>query len=416
MGARLLCTTLLVLLVSCTSEGNGGVEFDDAVAGADEVAETHGGVTPPYFDWCQPDSPPDSDCHAEKRAPDSANTGLASSIAQAQIARQSAKELAWNWEEAVLLLAMLELYAVTADPVLLEYSQAYMDHHISQGYQIGTSDNCVPAAVAVELYRHTGEEKYALVVQGALAYLYDEAKRTEEGGISHLGTVNIVTLWLDSLFMFGNVLMRHGENQDDATALDLFGAQFAIFSQLLQNPSGFYVHAYNWIVEQTPNVYWARGNGWVAAAGAMYLRIRANRGETDPAAAMALGKLLTAAVATQDDDTGLWWSILNKPGIIYVETSASALFAFGLARAWRYGLVGDEALATLAEAMQGIEGQIVEGDDGMPVVTGISGPTNADKFEQYALVPLEEDLPFGVGAVILALVETSGLPLAGESR
>ena len=53
--------------------------------------------------------------------------------------------------------------------------------------------------------------------------------------------------------------------------------------------------------------------------------------------------------------------------------------------------------------------RIVDDEEGKPVVTGISGGTDPSTFEGYVSVPLREDLNFGVGAVLLALIETSGL-------
>jgi len=98
------------------------------------------------------------------------------------------------------------------------------------------------------------------------------------------------------------------------------------------------------------------------------------------------------------------------PGKYYLETSAGALFSYGIARAWRYGLAGDEVLPKLSMALDGIRSRIAKDDQGRPFVTGISGPTSADKLEEYGKVLLEDDLPYGVGAVIMALTETSGLP------
>jgi unsaturated rhamnogalacturonyl hydrolase len=100
---------------------------------------------------------------------------------------------------------------------------------------------------------------------------------------------------------------------------------------------------------------------------------------------------------------------MNRPGEIYLETSASALFSYGIARAYRYGLVGEEELDAARRALDGIRAAIVEDDQGRPVVTGISGPTDVGTYESYAEVPLQEDISYGVGATILALVEMSGL-------
>lgn len=378
-------------------------------------AETDTAVSTVPFDWCEPTTPPDAACHAAKRDPESESVQLALEIARAWIDRHPVAELAWNWEEAVLLVSMTELFDVTGAVDIRDYYQAYMDQHIEKGYSIGTSDTCAPAGVAVALYRQTGDEKYRAVVENALEYLYHVALRTEEGGISHLGTVPLKTLWVDSLFMFGTVLFGWGEAVGDQEALDEYGSQFELFTKLLQDESGFYVHACDWIMKQTPGVYWGRGNGWVATSGAMFYRILTNRGESRPALDEALVKLLKAAAAAQDPETGLWWTIVSRPGEIYLETSATALFAFGMARAWRNGLVQDPStLATIEAAMAGVGSKIATAEDGKPVVTDISGPTSADKFEEYARVPLENDLPYGVGSVILSLIETSGLPASDE--
>jgi unsaturated rhamnogalacturonyl hydrolase len=404
---------LLALVVSGCSDpsgemaGRGQSDASEVVASSEVDARTSSPMAP--FDWCEPDVIPDGDCFARMRDPESTRIALATSIATKQMASHPPTELAWNWEEAVMLLSFLELYKVTGDESLVDYCAAYLDHHVAVGYKMGTSDTCAPASVAVWLYHMTGRPSYKVVADDALNYLYTVANRTESGGISHLGIVDIVTLWVDSLFMFGNVFISWHETTGDPVALDAMGEQFAIFSSVLQDPGGFYVHASDWIVEQTPGVYWARGNGWVAAAGASYLRLRTLRGEKDEVVLVAWQELMAAAVSAQDE-SGLWWTIVNHPGEAYLETSGAALFAYGMARGWRYGLLDDDVLGPVAAAMSGVLARVIEDADGQPVVTGISGPTSADKLDVYLTVPLADDLPFGIGAVILALVETSGLP------
>ena len=92
-----------------------------------------------------------------------------------------------------------------------------------------------------------------------------------------------------------------------------------------------------------------------------------------------------------------------------LETSASALFAYGLARAYRYGFFGDAEREAALNAIEGVKQMIRDEGDG-PIVGGISGPTDPWTLEQYLAVPIEDDLDYGIGAVILALIETSGLP------
>jgi unsaturated rhamnogalacturonyl hydrolase len=406
---------MLFFLSSCgISSGSKDIVSDiqDSLQMQDDAGNEDALKVP--YDWCVPDKPPDLLCYREKRNPDSENIALARVIALKQIEDHSPEKMAWNWEEAVMMTGFVELYYVTGDAVFMNYCRKWMDHHIETGYEITSSDTCAPAAIAVALYEQTGEEKYMKVISDAFYYLENTALRTEEGGISHLGVLPLVTLWLDSLFMFGNFLIRWGESSSDTDALALFSKQYSVFASLLQKESGFFMHAYKWPQPQDDNVFWGRGNGWVAASVYEYLRVLTDRGEDDDTAAQSALKLMDAASSAQDKDTGLWWTVLNRPGETYLETSASALFAFAFARAYRYGYLNDSSLKVISEAVKGIKSRIKADEKGRPVITGISGPTGAGTFQNYANIGIEDDLPYGTGAVIMALVETSGLIDSGS--
>jgi len=362
-----------------------------------------------FYDACDPRQAPDDACYASKRDPSSANVALASEIAQRYIAEHPPAEQDWNWEEGVLMYAMTELYRVTGDTAVRDYYKAWLDYHLAEGWGISWSDSCPPALTAIALYAETGDEAYAAVPIEVLRFLDEDALRTEQGGISHMGTLNVRTLWIDSLFMFGMVLTRWGELDHDRDALDEMRDQLDIFATLLQSDSGLFVHAYDWPLTYDTDIYWGRGNSWVTVSDADYLRARALRYEEDERAQEILLRQIDGVLAAQDADSGLWWTIMNRPGEIYLETSATALFTYGMVRAYRYGLVDDRVLAPAAAAMAGIDTMIARDADDRPYVTGISGPTSVGTFDEYSHVPLEDDLSYGVGGVILALIETSGL-------
>ena len=191
--------------------------------------------------------------------------------------------------------------------------------------------------------------------------------------------------------------------------VDLVVNHSASDSPLVTEHPGWYKHAHDWLGNQDEDVYWGRGNGWVAAATADYLRVLLARGEKDKDAQRALDKLFSAIISTQDGQSGLWWTVVNRPGETYLETSASALFACALARAWRYGFTDDSVLPTVESAVAGVRAMVTTDALDRPVVTGISGPTMAGSFEYYKEIPVIDDLPFGLGVVLLMLIETSGL-------
>lgn len=360
------------------------------------------GTPPP----CDPVTRTPSDPFAVEHAPSSAEIALARGIADRYMELHPAEGLEWNWTDAVLAGALVDLSRVTSDVRYRDYYQRWIDHHVAGGYYITTSDRCLPAVAANELYRTTCKTEYRTVNETVLKYLYEEARRTADGGINHLGVSTIFepTLWVDSLYMFGEVLIRWGEAEKDNRALDEFAKQYGIFAKHLQDPSGWFVHGYQWGEPQDPNVFWARGNGWVLAAGYDYLRVR-----SDDAVKASLAKLSAAVVGAQDATTGLYWTVVNRPGETYLETSAAALFATGLARGRRIGALDASVVPVVQKAIAGIQTKITKDANNRPVVTGTSGPTNVGGFADYAKVPQQDDLPYGVGAVILALIEASGL-------
>lgn len=403
--------------------GGAGAAGDADVAGgdADAVADVAADAEPetdaalpalgPVLDQCTPGQAPDAACWAETRAPMSEAIALARRIADAALVRAAPESLEWDWGEAVLMLGIWELHRVTGIARYGDYVRAWMDHHIEVGYEMWSSDTAAPAALAVELLREGEDPRYRQVVERALTYLRDEALRTEEGGINHLGTQDLlgVSLWADSLFMFGNVFTGWGEVSGQAAPLDDYAEQYGIFASLMQEGPGFFKHAVYSAFEQDDDVYWARANGWIVAAAYDHLRVRRDRGERLPEMEASAKRLVDAVLASQDEATGLWWTVLNRPGETYLETSAAALFAFGLARGYRYGYLGEDVLPAVRRAMAGVRERIVVGDEGQPVITGISGPTNVGTFDYYAGVKTGDDISYGVGATLLALVETAGL-------
>ena len=369
--------------------------------------------TPTYFDYCEPSIPP-AECYAERRDPDSDQVMLATDIARRYMNEHPPEMELWDWTSGVLMFALTELYRVTGDTEVRRYYEAYLDHHIDVGYDLFWSDSCPPALTALALLREEDNPDYRQVVEDVLNYL-QTVPRTADGGINHLGPdlaeAPWLAIWIDSLFMFGMVLNRHGEAAEDAAALALMSEQLGIFSDVLQDEAGLFVHADSWATPFDTDIYWGRGNGWVTASLADYLRIRFLRNERDEDADRMFRNQVASVIATQDTETGLWWTVLNRPGEgdNYQETSAAALFAYGIARAYRYDILGDEELAVAKDAVEAVKGAVDTDELDRPFVTNISVGTNPETFEGYVSVAVEDDVSYGVGAVILALIETSGL-------
>lgn len=338
------------------------------------------------------------------------NITLAESLADNWIANHPPETIAWNWEPAVLMFALTKLYNAAGDRRYFEYYRQWIDYHIDKGFFLMMSDHVIPSAVAGDLLRRTCEEKYKTVIDNIYTYLTEEAPRTPEGGISHLGTLAPASpqLWIDSLFMFGMPMLNAFRATGNKKYVDLIEEQITIFAGILQDSeTGFFRHAWinQQLVPQEP-VFWARGNGWVLVVLTELLSVlREQNIDTESIEKIYL-PLLKSVVSVQDSNTSLWWTVLNRPGETYLETSASALFVYGIAKGVNGGII-DPGLysGVVLKGITGIKNKIMF-NNGIPEVTDISKGTQPGDFENYKNVPLGNDIPYGIGAVILALIES----------
>lgn len=333
---------------------------------------------------------------------------IASSIADRWISMNPSTQMAWNWGDSVLMLGIMKLYEYSGKPQYREYVENWINYHINEGYELNMSDKCPPGILAADLYQRTCDEKYKKVIDDIYFYLTKEAPKTPEGGISHLGTFapDYPQLWIDSLFMFGMPMIRAGTITGDQKYFDLIIGQFKIFADLLQDPeTGLFRHAWrDGSVVPTDPVFWARGNGWVLASLTELLSVLPENHRDRQALKGIYDPLVEAIKTWQDSENGLWFTVLNRPGETYTETSASALFVYSMLKGMNEGIIGQVFTAYAVNGIEGIRGRIIDSPNG-PIVTGTSKGTNPGNFDYYNKIGIEDDINYGVGSVILAFTE-----------
>ncbi|UCD84961.1 MAG: glycoside hydrolase family 88 protein [Deltaproteobacteria bacterium] len=311
----------------------------------------------------------------------------------------------WNWQEAVLMFGLVKIYEYTEEPRFQAYYQSWIDYHLANEFPLMYSDHCPPGIALSALYQETCSKEYKEALDRIYTYLENEAPRTPEGGISHLP--GDPQLWIDSLFMFGVVLTRLGYLTGENKYFDLITEQVDVFASLLQDEeAGLFRHA--WIDGEpvpTEPVFWARGNGWVLTSLTELLSVLPSNHPKRGRVMDIYNRLVSAVVECQDNDTGLWWTVIDRPGETYLETSASALFTYSLAKGINQGLIGEEYLPNIEAGIEGLEGKISIDGEGNLILSGTSVGTQPGGFDDYAGVEVWDNVNFGIGAVILAFCE-----------
>jgi len=155
------------------------------------------------------------------------------------------------------------------------------------------------------------------------------------------------TLWLDDLFMSVPALAQMGKLTGERKYYDDAVKQVQQFSQRMFNrEKGLYMHGWVQAMEVHPQFHWARANGWAVMTLVELLEVL----PTDHPGYKGVLEQLRAHVkglAAYQDGTGFWHQLLDRNDT-YLETSATAIYTYSIARAINRGYVDKLAYAPMA--------------------------------------------------------------------
>lgn len=219
------------------------------------------------------------------------------------------------------------------------------------------------------------------------------------------------SLWLDDLYMSVPALAQMGALTGEQKYFDDAVQQVLQFSARLFVPAtGLYRHGWVQEMEPHPTFHWGRANGWAIVAMAELLSVLP---EDHPGrvAVLAQYRAHAAGLAAVQGRNGLWHQLLDRPDS-YLETSASAMFVYsiarGLNRGWldplAYGplvSLGWNAVATQVNAQGQVENTCVGTGMGFDPMFYYYRPVSVHAAHGYGPVLL-------AGAEMLALRQGRG--------
>lgn len=165
--------------------------------------------------------------------------------------------------------------------------------------------------------------------------------------------------------------------------------------------------------------FWARADGWYAMALVDVLDYLPANHPKRPEIIAILNRLATAIQKYQDPKSGVWYDILDKAGEKgnYLESSASSMFVYALAKGVRFGYLPESFLAVADKGYKGIIKEFVEVDangltnlKGTVSVSGLGGqPYRDGSYAYYLSEKVVTNDPKGIGAFLQAAVEMERL-------
>jgi unsaturated rhamnogalacturonyl hydrolase len=276
--------------------------------------------------------------------------------------------------------------------------------------------------VLFPLLRATGDDRY----RRALALLRRQLAthpRTDSGGFWHK-QIYPYQIWLDGVYMAGPFYAEYAQSFDEPAGFDDVAHEIILTERQTRDAhTGLPYHAWDerrqqpWADPATgcsPH-FWGRAIGWYAMAIVDVLDYFPPDHPQRPELIAIFARLAEAVAQVQDPATGLWWQILDHPARAgnYLEASASAMFAYAIAKAARKGYLPPEWLGVARSAYQGILRELISVDDRGLVtlervcaVAGLGGnPYRDGSYEYYVGEPIRPNDYKGVGPFILASLE-----------
>jgi unsaturated rhamnogalacturonyl hydrolase len=273
------------------------------------------------------------------------------------------------------------------------------------------------------LYERTGEEKYRLAVERYVEQMHHHPK-TAEGAYWHKKKYPH-QMWLDGLYMGMPFLARYARDFNQPEWFDVAANQIKLaYRKTLDPDTGLLYHAQDeskaerWAdpeTGQSPS-FWGRAMGWYMMAVVDVLDYLPENHKDREDIILILNHVSEALLKVRDEDTGLWYQVLDMGGRDgnYLETSGSAMFIYAFAKGANRGYLPPDYFQIAGDAFdQMVDKLVVEEENGLITLTNASGgcglggsnPYRTGEFDYYVSVRRVGNDVKAVGPFILAAIE-----------
>jgi unsaturated rhamnogalacturonyl hydrolase len=184
------------------------------------------------------------------------------------------------------------------------------------------------------------------IIDNYLDYILNKEFRLKDGTLAR-NRPQPNTLWLDDLYMSLPAVVQMGVLTGDEKYFAEAVKQYQLFStRMFNHEKGIYMHGWVQDMEPHPEFHWARANGWglltkVELLDALPLNYPGRAG------ILAMYKEHVKGLASYQDGTGFWHQLIDKNDT-YLETSATAIYAYCIARGINNGWLDAKAYGPMA--------------------------------------------------------------------
>lgn len=257
-----------------------------------------------------------------------------------------------SYEWGVTYGAMLSIAEATGDKKYFDYAKNRLElianaipafrslyqktpknsNPLRQAIEPKALDDCgAMCGATIKMLRAGGSTALQPMIDTYINYITNGQQRFSDGTLAR-NRPQENTLWLDDLYMSVPALAQMGKLTGDKKYYDDAVKQILQFSERMFNKEiKLYMHGWVEGMEPHPEFHWARANGWVLLAMVELLDVLPI---DHPGYKKVLEQLQThiRGLASYQSDKGFWHQLLDKNDS-YLETSATAIYTFCIAKA-----------------------------------------------------------------------------------
>lgn len=349
------------------------------------------------------------------------------------VTKGSVRPANWNYEIGVTMMGIWGLWEKTKDSAYIKYVKKIVDHFVTRDGDIRTydltdynADHILTGRLVLRLHDAYQDPKYKKAAD-LLRKQIDWQPRNRAGGFWHKLKYP-AQMWLDGLYMIEPYYAEYTKRFGTTEAYADIVHEFVLMEQKARDPkTGLIYHGWDesrqqfWANKQTglSQSFWSRAMGWYHIALVEVLDVMdANHPERKKLLEI-LNRLTIAIVKVQDKDAGVWWQITDKGDAEknYLESSASAMFVYALARSVNKGYISSAYRTAVQKGYAGLLKEFVGKDaEGRThftktvAVGGLGGSPNRNgTYAYYISEPIRTDDFKGIGPFMLAALEMEQL-------
>lgn len=321
----------------------------------------------------------------------------------------------WHYHQGVFLCGMERIAEQLGEVKYDDYIQGYIDDLVDdQGNFYFARDELDSIQAGLLLFRqaHRTEKPQYKIAADKLKNLFQTLNRTSEGGFWHKDKYPH-QMWLDGLYMGGVFALKYADTYGDDGLREMVLQQERLMRKYMKDQeTGLLYHAWDesrqmpWANQDTgcSPEFWGRSLGWYGLALAEFIALLPEQHPDRAELKAELGSFVEAIIRYQDEESGLWYQVVDKGDNPdnWLETSCSSLFVYTIARAVQQDAANESSMSAARKGFAGLL-QMIETDElGRLVMPSICIGTSAGDYENYINRPTSENDLHGVGAFIMA--------------